>query len=92
MQGIELLLLSVGILVAVAYFATTVARRRRPDHPLAAPAVGPGPGGHRGTHSIVFNAARRRPRRPRAGGLGSSAVVVITVGLILGTSYRFARR
>lgn len=90
MQGIELLLLSVCVLVGVAYLATQFARGRVADHPLARLLLGVVPGVI-AVSLIVFDRLDVVPddlEQP----ISISAVVLISLGLLLVTSYRLARR
>ncbi len=90
MQGIELLLLSVGVLVGVAYLATQFARGGVADHPLARLLLGVVPGVI-AVSLIVFDRLDVVPddlEQP----ISISAVVLISLGLLLVTSYRLARR
>lgn len=90
MQGIELLLLSVCVLVGVAYLTTQFARGRVADHPLARLLLGVVPGVI-AVSLIVFDRLDVVPddlEQP----ISISAVVLISLGLLLATSYRLARR
>ena len=87
MQGIELILLSVGVLVGVAYVATQFARSGVSNHPigrLLVPAV-------IAVGLVLIERLDVVPddlEQP----ISISAVVLISLGLLLITSYRLARR
>ena len=90
MQDLELILLSAGILIAVAYVGAELIRRGAADHPLGRLALGVIPAVIAVT-VILINRLDVIPddlEQP----LWIVAVVVISVGLIIGTSYRLARR
>lgn len=90
MQGLELILLSVVVLVAVAYVATEVARRGTADHPVGRLLLGIVPAVI-AVAVIVISRTDVVPddiEQP----LWILAVVLVTVALIVGTSYRLARR
>ncbi len=89
LQGIELLILSIGILVAVAYIATMVVRRPT-DHPLLRLLVALVPAVI-AVAFVVFNRVDVVPDDVEQGAWGAG-VVVITVILIVGTTWRVARR
>lgn len=86
MQGIELILLSVGVLVGVAY----VARTGLSDHPVGRLLLGVVPA-MIAVGLILIERLDVVPddlEQP----LSISAVVLISLGLLLATSYRLARR
>jgi hypothetical protein len=85
-QGIELILLSVGVLVGVAY----VARSGASEHPLGRLVLGVVPAVI-AVALIVFDRLDVVPddlEQP----ISISAVVLISLGLLVATSYRLARR
>ena len=90
MQDLELILLAVGILIAVAYVGAELIRRGAADHPLGRLALGVVPAVIAVT-VILINRLDVIPddiEQP----LWIVAVVLISIGLIIGTSYRLARR
>lgn len=89
MQGIELILLSAGILVAVAFVATQRARRPA-DHPLGRVLLGVIPA----VIAVVLILIERLDLVPDdiEGPMWIVAVVLVTGLLIAGTTYRLARR
>ena len=89
LQGIEGTILSVGILAAVAYIATMVVRRPT-DHPLLRLLVALVPAVI-AVAFVVFNRVDVVPDDVEQGAWGAG-VVVITVILIVGTTWRVARR
>jgi len=89
-QDLELILLSAGILIAVAYVGAELIRRGAADHPVGRLALGVVPAVIAVT-VILINRLDVIPddlEQP----LWIVAVVLISVGLIIGTSYRLARR
>jgi hypothetical protein len=89
-QDLELILLSIGILIAVAYVGAELIRRGAADHPVGRLALGVVPAVIAVT-AILINRLDVIPddiEQP----LWIVAVVLISVGLIIGTSYRLARR
>ena len=90
MQDLELILLSAGILIAVAYVGAELIRRGAADHPVGRLALGVIPAVIAVT-VILINRLDVIPddlEQP----LWIVVVVLISVGLIIGTSYRLARR
>ena len=90
MQDLELILLSVGILIAVAYVGAELIRRGAADHPIGRLVLGVVPAVIAVT-VILINRLDVIPddiEQP----LWIVAVVLISVALIIGTSYRLARR
>lgn len=90
MQDLELILLSAGILIAVAYLGAELIRRGAADHPVGRLALGVVPAVIAVT-VILINRLDVIPddlEQP----LWIVAVVLVSVGLIIGTSYRLARR
>ncbi len=90
MQDLELILLSAGILIAVAYVGAELIRRGAADHPVGRLALGVVPAVI-AVSVILIHRLDVIPddlEQP----LWIVAVVLISVGLIVGTSYRLARR
>ena len=90
MQGIELILIAAGILVAVAHIASQYADREASNHPLARVLLGVVPAAI-GVALVVIDRMDVIPdnlERP----LWVLVVVVISGALVLGMSYRLARR
>ena len=90
MQGIELILLSVGVLVGVAYVATQFAGSGVPDHPVGRLLLGVVPAVIAVTLILIarLDVVPDDLEQP----ISISAVVLISLGLLLVTSYRLARR
>ena len=90
MQDLELILLSVGILIAVAYVGAELIRRGAADHPIGRLALGVVPAVIAVTVILIhrLDVIPDDIEQP----LWIVAVVLISVGLIIGTSYRLARR
>ena len=90
MQGIELILLSVGVLVGVAYVATQVARSGVSDHPVGRLLLGVVPAAIAVGLVLIerLDVVPDDLEQP----ISISAVVLISLGLLLVTSYRLARR
>jgi hypothetical protein len=89
-QGIELILIAMGILVAVAHIATQYADRATTSHPLARVLLGVIPAAI-GVSLVVIDRMDVIPdhlERP----LWVIVVVLISGALVLGMSYRLARR
>jgi hypothetical protein len=88
-QGLELILLSVGILVAVAFVATQLARRPM-DHPFGRVLLGLIPA----VIAIALIVIDRLDVVPDdvEGQVWIVAIALVTGLLILGTTYRLARR
>lgn len=89
MQELELLILAVGILVAVAYFAREFSQGNASNHPLARVLLGVIPAVI-AVALILFNRVDVIPDDLEQGAF-TVAIVMVTVGLILGTTYRLAR-
>ena len=89
MQGLELLIISVGILVAVAYIATQTRRRGSTDHLIARLLLGLVPAAI-AVALIVVNRLDVVPDDIEQG-VFVVAIVLVSLALILGTSYRLAR-
>jgi hypothetical protein len=89
-QGIELILLAVGVLVGVAYVATQFARSGVPDHPVGRLLLGVVPA----VIAVGLVLIERLDVVPDdlEQPISISAVVLISLGLLLVTSYRLARR
>ena len=90
MQDLELILLSVAVLIGVAYVGALLVRRGAADNPVAGLLLGVIPAVIAVT-VILINTLDLVPddvEQP----LWIVAVIVISVGLIVGTSYRLARR
>jgi hypothetical protein len=87
-QGLELILLSVGILLAVAVMATQVARRPT-DHPLGRVLLGLVPA----VIAVVLIVIDRLDVVPDdiEGPVWIVGIVLVSGLLILGTTYRLAR-
>jgi hypothetical protein len=87
-QGLELILLSAGILLAVAVMATQVARRPT-DHPLGRVLLGLVPA----IIAVVLIVIDRLDVVPDdiEGPVWIVAIVLVSGLLILGTTYRLAR-
>lgn len=90
MQGLELLLISVGVLVGVAYVATQFARSGASDHPVGRLLLGVIPA-LIAVGLIVIDRLDVVPDDIEQS-IWIAAVVLISLGLILATSYRLARR
>lgn len=90
MQDLELILLSAGILIAVAYVGAELIRRGAADHPVGRLALGVVPAVIAVTVILIhrLDVIPDDIEQP----LWIVAVVLISVGLIIGTSYRLARR
>ena len=90
MQDLELILLSAGILIAVAYVGAELIRRGAADPPVGRLALGVVPAGIAVTVILIhrLDVIPDDIEQP----LWIVAVVLISVGLIIGTSYRLARR
>ena len=90
MQDLELILLSAGILIAVAYVGAELIRRGAADHPVGRLALGVVPAVIAVTVILIhrLDVIPDDLEQP----LWIVAVVLISVGLIIGTSYRLARR
>lgn len=90
MQGIELILLSVGVLVGVAYVATQFARSGVSEHPVGRLLLGVVPA----VIAVGLVLIERLDVVPDdlEQPISISAVVLISLGLLLVTSYRLARR
>jgi hypothetical protein len=89
-QDLELILLSVGILVIVAYVAAQFIRRGAAEHPVGRLMLGVVPAVIAVT-VILINRLDLIPddlEQP----LWIVAVVLVTLGLIVGTSYRLVGR
>lgn len=90
MQDLELILLSAGILIAVAYVGAELIRRGAADHLVGRLALGVVPAVIAVTVILIhrLDVIPDDIEQP----LWIVAVVLISVGLIIGTSYRLARR
>lgn len=89
MQGLELLIISAGILVAVAYVATQTRRRGATDHVIARLLLGLVPAAI-AVALIVINRLDVIPDDIEQS-VFVVAIVLVSLALILGTSYRLAR-
>jgi hypothetical protein len=89
-QGLELILMSAGILVGVAYVATQVARHAASDHPIGRLLLGVIPAAIAVALILIdrLDVVPDDLEQP----IWLVAVVVVSVGLLLATSYRLARR
>lgn len=89
MQGLELILLSTGILVAVAHIATQYLDRSSTRHPVWRLLIGIVPAAMGVTLALIdkLDLVPDGLERP----LWIVLVVVISAALVLGTSYRLAR-
>ena len=90
MQGLELILLSAGILVGAAYVATQFARSGASDHPVGRLLLGVIPAAI-AVALIVIDRLDVVPddiEQP----IWIVAVVLISLGLLLATTYRLAGR
>jgi hypothetical protein len=88
-QALELILISMGILVAVAHVVSQYLDRAAADHPIGRLLLGLIPAVI-GVLLVVVDQLDIIPdnlERP----LWAFAVVIISVALVLGTSYRLAR-
>ena len=90
MQDLELILLSAGILIAVAYVGAELIRRGAADHPVGRLVLGVVPAVIAVSVILIhrLDVVPDDLEQP----LWIVAVVLISVGLIVGTSYRLARR
>ncbi len=90
MQSVELVLLATLVLVTVAYFAAQFARRGSADHPLGRLLLGLIPASIAVMLVITFrlDVVPDELEQP----LWIATIVVVTGVLIVGTSYRLARR
>lgn len=89
MQDLELILLSIGVLLVVAYVGAAFIRRGAADNPVGRLLLGVIPAVIAVT-VILINRLDLIPddvEQP----LWAAAVVLISIGLIVGTSYRLAR-
>jgi hypothetical protein len=89
-QGLELILMSAGILVGVAYVATQMARNGASNHPLGRLLLGVIPA----VIAVALILIDRLDVVPddMEQPIWLVAVVLISLGLVLATSYRLARR
>ena len=90
MQSVELILFATLVLLAVAYFAAQFARRGRADHPIGRLLLGLIPASI-AVMLVITNRLDVVPddlEQP----LWVAMIVVITGVLVVGTSYRLARR
>ncbi len=90
MQYIELLLLAVAVLVAVAFLVSQLAHRGSADHPLGRLLLGLVPA----VVAVLVILINRMDLVPDdlEQPMWIVAIVLITGALIVGTSYRLARR
>ena len=90
MQYVELFLLAVGALVAVAFLVSQFARRGSVDHPLGRLLLGLVPA----VVAVLLILINRMDLVPDdlEGPLWIVTIVLITGALVIGTSYRLARR
>jgi len=88
-QGVELILLSLGVLLVVAYFGARSVRRGNGDHPVGRLLLAIIPA----LIGVALVLIERLDVVPDdlEGPLWTVAIVLVSAAIILGTSYRLAR-